>query len=366
MSNSKLFARAQAFAKAHPTRPPSRSSGTWDQLCGVLVYQFVGSLGGIKIDQIKSDAGVGWRKRPTGSIASAIIVARGSGKLQPHAARAPIGAFHYWDIGRHGHVGIDLNGGGSDVFMASTHVRWGWGSALGVQSVAGYSKATGARYLGWATNYTGGLPKLPSEIGPRDRVVAAADGVNARTAPSTSARIVTAANRPKGAAIEMNAYADDGETVAGSSRWYRGANGRWYWAGAFTSKAAGTLPKITTKQPAPAPAPEPTPPAPIKPAPAEPAPEPTPVTPPSPIEREHTMPTVPVPSTPDVILPANVRAGLYLGNWAAGVILAAAAAGVVAIDAPVHPALVAAIAVYGVLSSAISGLARANTQTVKK
>lgn len=78
------------------------------------------------------------------------------------------------------------------------------------------------------------------------------------------------------------------------------------------------------------------------------------------------MPTVPVPPTPDVILPANVRAGLYLGNWVAGVALAATAAGVVAIGAPAPPALVVAIAVYGVISSAISGLARANTTTVKK
>lgn len=141
---------------------------------------------------------------------------------------------------------------------------------------------------------------------------------------------------------------------------------------------------VPTPPPAPAPIPVPEPeeeeepvaPAPVEPSPAsppelieppkpprEPKPQPTPHIP---REKEHTMPTVPVPETPDVILPARVRAALYLGNWGVGVALAATAAGVLAVDAPVHPALVAAIAVYGVLSSAISGLARANTKTVKK
>ena len=127
--------------------------------------------------------------------------------------------------------------------------------------------------------------------------------------------------------------------------------------------------------------PEPVEPDPVEPEPVEPQPTPepdwpvepvepvpSPATPSSPPEapKEYTMPTVPVPATPDIILPANVRAGLYLGNWSVGVAIAATAAGVLAIDAPVHPALVATIAVYGVLSSAISGLARANTTTVKK
>lgn len=145
-------------------------------------------------------------------------------------------------------------------------------------------------------------------------------------------------------------------------------------AGPITDAHLIKNPTVTEKpQPAPAPRPvEPLDPEPmpergpqlIEPAPI-PTPEPSPAPAPIPPRLDYTMPTVSVPPTPDVILPANVRAGLYLGNWVAGVALAATAAGVVALGAPAPPALVVAIAVYGVISSAISGLARANTTTTK-
>ena len=116
-----------------------------------------------------------------------------------------------------------------------------------------------------------------------------------------------------------------------------------------------------TETPDPVPTPEPTP-EPERPAsapepPEQPEPEPTPPT----VEKEPIVPTVPVPPTPDVILPANVRSALYLSNWGVGIGLSAAVVGYVAAETPAPTWLLVAIAVYGVLSSAVSGLARANT-----
>lgn len=68
------------------------------------------------------------------------------------AATAPIGAFHYWELDgmTDGHVGIDLSGKGTEVFMASRHVTKSYGDAIGTISVGDYMRKTGARYLGWS------------------------------------------------------------------------------------------------------------------------------------------------------------------------------------------------------------------------
>lgn len=131
--NSPIYDRARAFAAANP----KRDGGTWDQWCGSLMWRF---------GQLPESSA-----RP-----SAIEAFRASRILSMDPTQAPTGAFHWWDIGAYGHVGADLNGGGGTVFMATRKLAQSWGDAIGVNSVHGYSAATGARYLGWSLDYAGG------------------------------------------------------------------------------------------------------------------------------------------------------------------------------------------------------------------
>jgi hypothetical protein len=131
--NSPIYDRARAYAAAHPTR----DGGTWDQWCASLMWRF-GPLP-------ESSA------RP-----SAIEAYRASKILSTDPSQALTGAFHWWDIGAYGHVGADLNGGGGTVFMATRNLAQSWGDAIGINSVAGYTSRTGARYLGWSMDYAGG------------------------------------------------------------------------------------------------------------------------------------------------------------------------------------------------------------------
>jgi len=132
-ANSAIYDRARAYAAANP----KRDGGSWDQWCGSLMWRF-GQL-------------------PESSARdSAILAYRASKIVSTDASRALIGAFHWWDIGAYGHVGADLNGGGGTVFMATRKLSASWGDAIGINSVSGYSSATGARYLGWSMDYAGG------------------------------------------------------------------------------------------------------------------------------------------------------------------------------------------------------------------
>ncbi len=97
-----------------------------------------------------------WRfaDMPESSARASAILAYAESTIESLDARlAPIGAFHWWDIGVHGHVAVDLLGGGSTVFMASTYVLEDWGTAIGVTSIPRYTAATGAEYLGWSLDY---------------------------------------------------------------------------------------------------------------------------------------------------------------------------------------------------------------------
>jgi hypothetical protein len=82
---------------------------------------------------------------------SAIVAYRNSTIVSTDSTTAPIGAFHYWNYEDLGHVGVDLLGGGSVVFMASSHLGDSWGDGLGVNSVGAY----GGSYLGWSMEYNG-------------------------------------------------------------------------------------------------------------------------------------------------------------------------------------------------------------------
>jgi hypothetical protein len=120
-------------------------------LCALLMARFALAPGGI-----------GWAVAPRG-YGNAATVARDSGWLNPDVSAAPISAWHFWDWGTDWHVGVDLSGGGVDVFMASSFLRESWGSHIGVNSVVGYNAANqSARYLGWAANYRGGRYNLPA------------------------------------------------------------------------------------------------------------------------------------------------------------------------------------------------------------
>ena len=129
-----VYDRAQAYAAAHPLR----DGASWAGWCASLMWRF-GALP-------ESSA------RP-----SAIDAYHASSIVSTDPSTARIGAFHWWDIGVDGHVGTDLLGGGTTVFMASTHLAASWGTAIGVNSVSAYgATARSARYLGWSMDYAGG------------------------------------------------------------------------------------------------------------------------------------------------------------------------------------------------------------------
>jgi hypothetical protein len=82
---------------------------------------------------------------------SAIDAYHKSTIISTNIASAPSGAFHWWDIGADGHVAMATDNGWA--MMASCHVTESWGNCIGATSVAGYTSATGARYLGWSYDY---------------------------------------------------------------------------------------------------------------------------------------------------------------------------------------------------------------------
>ena len=127
-----LYERARDYAAVNPLR----DGGTWHLWCGSLMWRF-GML-------------------PESAARPSAIEAWADSRVESQEpAAAPQGAFHWWDIGQDGHVGVDLLGAGHTVFMATRHLREAWGDAIGVTSVAAYNAATGAEYLGWSTDFAG-------------------------------------------------------------------------------------------------------------------------------------------------------------------------------------------------------------------
>jgi len=127
-----IYDRARDYAADYPLR----DGASWSGWCASLMWRF-GNMP-------ESSA------RPSAIIAYADSTIAG---LDPR--QAPIGAFHWWDIGVHGHVAVDLLGGGTTIFMASNYVLEDWGDAIGVTSIPRYTNATGATYLGWSMDYAG-------------------------------------------------------------------------------------------------------------------------------------------------------------------------------------------------------------------
>ena len=211
------------WAQAHsvPETPPA----SWKNQCGKHVFEAVTGT-------------VGWRTHPSVTGPTAAAVAAASGPLNPNHAAAPVGAFHFWANGP-GHTAWDLNGGGEVCAMATTFpLIWQLHSFLGVQSVAGYRGPF--RYLGWSTNYGGGVPNaLPNpvpvvvplaptqrEVGPR--------GVNLRAEPSVSGSSTLI---PPGRIIDVigfvTAEVATAEGAVSSTTWFRETAG-YVWAGGMT------------------------------------------------------------------------------------------------------------------------------------
>ena len=115
---------------------PTNNGNSWSGWCGSLMFRFA--------------------NMPNSSArASAILAYADSQIVSLDYRQAPIGAFHWWDIGSYGHVGMDLLGGGGTIFMASNYILEDWGDAIGVTSISRYTSATGASYLGWSMDYAG-------------------------------------------------------------------------------------------------------------------------------------------------------------------------------------------------------------------
>lgn len=243
---SALYDQAKAFAAVFPARPASRTSGNWVGLCGVHMVQFGGFLGGATGADMKNQATVArppwWKVAPGGDISQARLVADKSGPLNMNHAAAPIGAWHFWAVPGvpAGHVGQDLNGGGSAVFMASSSLAEKWSSGgLGINSVTGYTNAKKATYRGWATNYSGGQVFLPAETplaGNQRR--AGAKGVFARSQPTTQS--TQSAGFAANAIATLSGWAHGERQSDGNDVWFTEGT-KWYWSGGFTDTGTHDL-----------------------------------------------------------------------------------------------------------------------------
>lgn len=299
----------------------------------------------------------------------------------------PVGGFAYWNVGPFGHVAQCIGYDGKRALILHTSRQGDTVLELDPFWRVSHADTYPHPFMFWS--FTNGrnprmtvTPWSPNPTpGPRQRVVGA-KGVHARLDPSTgqpSQGLVAA-----GAIVDMVGYVTNGAAVQGNAIWYKSAKGQWFWSGGFTNAAPTSLDDLTPPPVVPEPEPEPVTPDPVEPEPTEPEQPPTPEPDPEPVDPDPvdpptdptpptepdppkeppmpTLPTVPVPDAPDVILPANVRSVLYLSNWGLGVALTAVVVGYAAAETAPPTAVLVAIAVYGVLSSAVSALARANTR----
>ena len=129
-----LDQKARTYAKLHPTH----DGGTWHLWCGALMVRLCIAYGRVPSFPFPATAKI------AGDLA---------GVLNPDYTKAPIGAFHYWTAASDGHVGLDTQGGGTSVFMASAFIAESLGNAIGFQSVEVYSRNGAYPYRGWSMNY---------------------------------------------------------------------------------------------------------------------------------------------------------------------------------------------------------------------
>jgi len=154
-STVSLESKAREFSARYPTPAshPSGGDGSWDQDCGRVMFRFASFIG--------------WRNMPTGDVSSAYRAYRGSRIESLNPAGAPVGAYHWWDIGgeANGHVAqqVDAN---TLIFMGSATVWEDLGVDIGFSSVAEYNRQRPtARYLGWSRDYSGGTISASATAG---------------------------------------------------------------------------------------------------------------------------------------------------------------------------------------------------------
>jgi hypothetical protein len=130
-----------------------RDAATWDQMCGSLMFRF--------------NSWRGWKTSPSRDISSAYRAGMNSLPLNGDMTQAPIGAFHFFDIAgaANGHVMQDARGGGLVCLSTGYALSESLGRAIGFQSVPGYIRAKGARYMGWSRQYAGGTIDLSGLVG---------------------------------------------------------------------------------------------------------------------------------------------------------------------------------------------------------
>lgn len=273
-----------AFAHRYP-HPDTRPAGSsWNQGCALLMAR----LG-------LAPQPIGWAVPPH-SYGDAGPMAADTARiapLNPNSKLAPIGALHWWLIaGSVYHVGVDANGGGTQIFMATGELENVLERYIGYSSEAFYSafaKKQGGHYLGWSKSYNGGLYKLPVEpapatvsLAPNQRRAGAA-GVNARASYTTASAIVASAGIAPNAAGTFDGYVTGTSVTVGkvtSTTWY--VKGKYYYSAAAFETAPSTS-GLTDLTPNPTtPVPPTTVPTPVDTAPAAPSTPTDPVAPSTP------------------------------------------------------------------------------------
>jgi len=134
------FKRLYVTPKSLPSKyNVPKDAVDWSSWCGVAVRTF--------------SQWIGWQKWPDAPFGTATIAGNNSGPLNNNFNLAPIGAYHFWGGGPlgHGHVVIDLEGGGHTVGQSF--------NTLNISSVSNMTKTlerSGHFYRGWSRNYAGG------------------------------------------------------------------------------------------------------------------------------------------------------------------------------------------------------------------
>lgn len=255
---SALYDAFVAYAKANPTLTikPGDKPVSWNQNCAYGMSRFQNYLGG-------------WVTEPRTFGPNAVTVGRNS-QLHDFAVEAPIGAHHWWSIGGDGHVGIDLNGGGTDIGMMGTaKLATQFHPFIGIQSVWGYGTET---YMGWSMDYAGGVGRRPVEpppvvLLPTQRRVGTINS-RRRDEPSITSPYATIP-LPAKSVQDVEGWANG--DLYGAGPWFS-VGDKWSHSSTFTDAGTHDLVDLNPVEP-PVIVPEPEP-VPVEPAPVEPTPEP--------------------------------------------------------------------------------------------
>ncbi len=165
-------------------------AATWDQMCGSLMFRF--------------NSWRGWKSMPVRDISSAFRVSQGSTIVSTDRSSAPIGAFHFFDIGGpgNGHVMQDARGGGLVCLSTGYALSESLGYAIGFQSVSGYVAAKGARYIGWSRDYAGGTIDVSGVAGGAYRPIESAS----RKKDDMEFRVIKDSNPPVAVVYDSTTY----------------------------------------------------------------------------------------------------------------------------------------------------------------